>query len=178
MLLFAVLSGLALSAPGPIDAFNANHAAIKARVRFLHRAGPIDAKVLTGVAIWQGGDHGLREDPMMRVVGTWECDGQADHTVCGPTPEAAVFFKATASPDGRRVQGKPPLEVLTDGEMTAFHVLGKGPFAIQATRGEEPGNLDFGPFHYFLNKFPANIRSQFAGSALTRRRGRLGRPHL
>lgn len=159
-----ILACLVDSGAGPLDAFHANHSAINVRVEFSHRSGFIDRDAVGSGGIWAPGDNGLVEDRSMRVTGRWECDGQAEHTICGPTPDAEEMLKSTVKPGSHRSQGKPPLEMLTDGETTAFRVVGEKDYAIQASQGEDPGLVDFGPFHYFLNKFPVVLKTNFAKS--------------
>src|SRR5260221_657309 len=92
------LGCLASFGAGPLDAFHANYAAINVKVTFSHRSGFIDRDTITSGAIWTPGDHGLVEDESMRVTGRWECDGNAAHTVAGPTPDAAKRLKAMVKP--------------------------------------------------------------------------------
>jgi hypothetical protein len=167
MLLLLALGCLAGAGAGTIDGFHANHAAIKAGVEFRYRAGSIDYSVVSSGGIWRRGDHGLVEDISMRMTGRWESDGQADHTVCLPTPEVARAMKANQKL-GIRSQGSPPFELLSDGEVTAYHILDEPNDTIQVVQGEDPGHLRYGPFHFFLGKFPVELKTHFFNAIPTR----------
>jgi hypothetical protein len=165
MLLLLALGYLA--GAGPIDGFYANHAAIKAGVEFRYRAGSIDYGVVSSGGIWRRGDHGLVEDISMRMTGRWESDGQADHTVCRPTAEVLRAMKANRKL-GVRLQGSPPFELLSDGEVTAYHILDEPNDMIQVVQGEDPGHLRYGPFHFFLRKFLVELSTNFSKAIPTR----------
>lgn len=168
-ILLAVLS-LAQVKAGPLDAFRANYASIRVSTEFTYRASTITRNELVEGKLWEPGEHGTEAKAV--VTGRWDCDGEAEHTICSST----LARKPTRA--GEVVPGRPAVEVLTDGSMIAYHELGDDAFSIQAAAKGDEGLLDYGPFFFFLERFPRNITRIFGKDAAPIRKKSLrgGRP--
>jgi hypothetical protein len=95
--------------------------------------------------------------PERAVAGSWERVGPVQRTTCGPSADAMKLLpKPTA---GMLIMGKPAVDVLSGGGMSAYHYIKdeKEKFAIEVLPKEDPGCLDYGPFHFSLVPFVGSM---------------------
>jgi hypothetical protein len=154
MIFLIIFVVLAQSQPkaGPYDGYVANRSAIKANAAFVYTAGSLDRREIGGGRLWEPGDHGIVPSPVHTVIGRYECDGEVEHSVCGPSPEAAALLSRPAKA-GDAVPGFPAIEMLFDGQTVAYHLLEENPFVLHVENREDKGLLGYSPFHFLQERF-------------------------
>ncbi len=184
MLFPIVIMMVAQVKPGPLDAFRANHASIKAEMDFEYVGGQLDGKAAD---VWMVRKSAFSEDRASKIVGHWARDGESESYRFGSSDE---MLERAAKNKPRREASKlifpahyvPLTEALWDGHILAWHtrdpMLGTagGGFSWQAIHvgpvDEEPGCLTEGrgPFYWgFSYTFPEIIKVRFP-SVVPRRR--------
>ena len=113
-------------APGPIDGFKVNLAAIHVDLDFRLSSGEIGTAAVVDGDIWAGRNIRFVEVAAAEIEGSWAFDGRTEWYVCGspaaiieaqrgkPQPSVGGYGKRSSTP---RVEG------LYDGESLAEHVL-------------------------------------------------------
>ena len=162
--------------PGPLDAFAANYADIRGRVEFVSEAASVEGSSIDE-GIWRGMLQGLRTDPMLTVVGVWECDGRTEHQTWGNPPDVLAEWEKKVAP-GTAIPIRRPMEVLFDGQTAAWHKIGPSGQAIEIIATNRPPYVSHGPFHWSSDVFPKYITEQdFVGTKpQSRASSRGGRP--
>ncbi len=127
MATFVLLLGLSQLPPGPLDAFRANFASIKAEMDFEVTEGSFKGNAKR---LWEGQvpDYAERHAPDadLTIVGHWACDGTAEYYRFGSPDE--VLDRASKD-QVKREAGKvfykvlfiPKTEALWDGELLIGH---------------------------------------------------------
>jgi hypothetical protein len=178
--------------PGPLDAFAANYASIRAEMDFEYADCTFDGQVAD---LWSDKKPEFRTDRESRILGHWACDGEAESFSFRSCAE--MLARVGANPP-RVEAGKlfmparyvPTTEALWDGRVLAWHTRDPirdpagSAFSWQAVHVgfmyEEPGCLTEGrgPFYWgFSYTFPQIIRAHFSGIVPSVRRSiRGGRP--
>lgn len=153
MIIPFVLAALAQAQPkaGPYDAFVANRAATRANAEFVFTSGSVDYRELASGRLWESGDHGLVPVPVLTVIGRYECDGEAEHSVCQPSGEAAALIRKATKP-GDKVPGMPAIEILWDGQTAAYHLLDENPFVLHVENRDDRGLLGYSPYHFLQER--------------------------
>ena len=139
---------------GPLDAFRANRASIRVRIDFEERSGVADRDVVSQGLVWNG-NVAIVPEPMLAVDGRWESDGPLEHLVCRPTEEAAKLFPKATRP-GEWVRAAPLYEYLTDGEVTAYHLLDDGS-PLRLSVSDRLRIVHHGPFYFKSEDFIAYL---------------------
>ena len=170
LILLSMIATLQVKA-GPLDAFQANHAAIHAAVDFEQRFGTVDRDLVTRRKLWDGDELSFAEDPGKGVAGRWECDGTAEHIFRRLTDEAAKLVEPTRP--GQIVPLTQPFEHLDDGEVVAYHFIEKGAQIIVTVR-EDSGLVRAGPFNYFGEAFVTYLNRVYPGIEPKRKHGTRG----
>ncbi|AGA24747.1 hypothetical protein [Singulisphaera acidiphila] len=144
---------------GPTDAFTLNRRSIRAEFDFSFSVGKLDKSHLIQNRLWTESRFAKREIPHMKIAGHWDSDGRAEHTICGPADASGRIGPLEGKP-GNVVEGEPAMEVLTDGEVSAFHKILEGDRSIEVI--PSGGSLvSYGPFHWFLEDFPFMLQRIF-----------------
>ncbi len=150
---------------GPLEAFRANRADIRADVEFVQETGKVDPGSLKG-RIDLAAERGFMPNPMWKVAGRWECDGAIEHFVYGNPPDTAQLW--TAQKQGQQAGGltseRPMVEVLFDGETAAWHTLDSEDGRLNVATTRQVPKVGHGPFHWAgLAPFPDYLLKDFAG---------------
>lgn len=183
MWLLVIFTIVGQQKPGPLDAFRANYASIKAGMDFEHTSGLLDGDPSK---LWSDTRPQFIETRKSGIRGHWECDGTAEYYRFQSIDEVQALLKRTpprrdASKVISQVHYVPLTEAIWDGETLASHSHSM-PFdksqnmdssaslvwqCIQLERViEEPANLQDGrgPFYWgFTYTFPQIIGAKFSG---------------
>jgi len=152
---------------GPLDAFRANYAAIRAEIEFTYEAGSVGRDYLPRRDPWAGLPAGFVENRVRRVSGRWGCDGAVEHLVVSPPDDVLEAARKSSKPGELRLE-QTPVEILSDGETAAWHVLDPNVATLQVAITDRPFLRAHGPFLWFGPKpFPASVRSEFPDSVPT-----------
>lgn len=148
LLLIAALAG---PGPGPLDAFEANFAAIHASVRYEFDYAEINPSILGRGRFWEAGPPTRLVRNAVVVRGRWECDGVAERYITEGRPEPRVVH---SSKSNELVPADDiATEVLRDGDTVAWHNLGRGRFIDVLLTGHVP-NISVGPFKWRFTDEP------------------------
>lgn len=108
-------------APGPMDGFRANFAAISARVEYQYESGVVDAGAVSGERFWENGQPMFRKARSV-IRGVWECDDETQRCFLNP---AAWGKQPTSTPlEGGLVQvplDQVSVEMLSRDRLLAVH---------------------------------------------------------
>jgi hypothetical protein len=180
--LFVAIAMLSQADPGPLDAFEANYASMKAGLDFTYTCGGIDSGLVANARLWTLKQPNFVEVRERSVVGQWQCDGTAEYyNFCSPDDVVAEALKQ-APEIGKRVAYVPHIESIYDGETRAAHVIDdqitadRG-YVINVFHDGEPGliSLGKGPLLWWISyPFPKFLQVHFSGIAPKRFTGVCG----
>jgi hypothetical protein len=173
---FFALLLLGQVSPGPLDAFRANFASIRADVDYKYEFGNADSRTAENGRLWKGEVIGFVETRTAAVNGRWSYDGIVERYE-GRAPDDVLQ-------EARKLRGngetKPvltePFELIFDGERAAFHRI-KGESTdprshiLMFQNNREPGWISNsgGPFYWWgKNRFPMVIESESKDARLDR----------
>lgn len=154
--------------PGPLDAFRANFASIRADVDYTYEFGYADSATAEKGRLWKGQVIGFTVHPHRAVIGRWSYDGTTERYE-GRTPEAALQ-EARKRPGNGEIQPfrTEPFELIYDGERAAFHTIQgessskRSNFLVYYPRMREPNGLGGAPFYWWGKcRFPIVIEDEF-----------------
>jgi hypothetical protein len=169
---------------GPLDAFQANYAAIQVDLDFVYRRGAAGADVVAKGLFWTGRAFALEEDRRQTILGRWSCDGQTEHAEFS-SPEDVIAEEHARWDPKRMKQGEwlpyvPKTECIYDGETRAGRILpldgapaGSNQMISVFNDGGPPGFFRNGtsPFLWWgTYPFPQFLKVHFAGVNPTRHR--------
>src|SRR5262245_49421412 len=110
-------------APGPLDAFRANFASIRADVEYTFEFGTADSATVEDGRLWKGEVTGFVEQPNRSVVGRWSYDGATERYE-GRMPDAALQeVSGLNDNEGTRPYRREHFELIYDGERAAYHTI-------------------------------------------------------
>jgi hypothetical protein len=176
MSLALILAALAQprATPGPLDAFRANHAAIRASIDFAITDGMLESSAISDDRPWDGRAISFAETPRSEIIGTWSCYDGVEHLFSGsPDPIIAEGRKKLA---GQKRRGRyvtleytPKVESLFDGETLAEHFIDEPAAAYPEQtitvwgEGRKLAVTGKGPFSWWDYPFPSMLRVHFPG---------------
>ena len=173
MITILILSILAQTrvAPGPIDAFRANHAAIQADLDFTITHGMLDSSMIADNRPWEDRTISFTENQRTTITGTWSCFDEVEYYLSG-SPDS-IIAEAQTSKDHQSKNYStraytPRVECLFDGVTLAEHLVDVSkevnqeklilvwsePRSNQLVRGK-------GPFSWWDYSFPSMLRVRF-----------------
>ncbi len=155
--------------PGPLDAFRANFASIRADVDYRFEFGTADSSTTEPGKLWKGEAIGFVETATRAVEGRWSYDGAVERYE-GRAPDAALQKARMARGNGEtRPFVVEPFESVFDGEAAAYHRI-KGESVDRAshilsfTKTREPPWIGSSgaPFCWWgKSRFPVDIEGEF-----------------
>ena len=163
------------NSPTPLDAFRANHAAVKAKLDFVLETGVVDASALRDGKIWASNGATLSQIKQeFEIVGTWACDGSVEYYFSG-SPDSVINEgrkrESRSSGGGGEVKltYRPKSEALFDGDTLAEHVIdfrydplnGKA-IAVTKAASRDLAPSGKGPYSWWEFPFPYYLYIKFA----------------
>jgi hypothetical protein len=166
MLTAALLVALAQVKPGPIDAFRANLASIRASLQFESSYHSIEDPSDLVKSLEKFGQASVPAGEATHVVrGTWEFDGEAEHYIL------RVVGGSLGDPNGR-TGPVARCELLSDGKMMAYHHLRPGETALHIATGARFPFPLVGPFVFTGTwRFDREVESEYADAEVERKEG-------
>ncbi len=154
--------------PGPLDAFRANFASIRADVDYTYEFGYAESATIENGRLWKGELIGFTVHPDRAVLGRWSYDGITERYE-GRTPEAALTEARKRRGNGEiRPFRTEPFELIYDGERAAFHTLQgesdspRSNILVYYPSLREPNGLGGAPFYWWGKcRFPIVIEDEF-----------------
>ncbi len=172
MLIALALATLTQPKAGPLDAFRANWAAVKAAEDFECRFWyNIDPRGVRHVLDFEPGP-GPAPEPGYIAQGRWEFDGSCERYLIRLTGGTMFRPEATSGP-------LIPVEGLGDDETFALHYLGDNPANLRVDTGPRRISLPLvGPLTWYtFYRIDRDLQANYAGKAKSARPGlRGGRP--
>lgn len=175
MSLFIFIATLAQAhhGPTPLDAFRANHAAVKAEMDFVLEHGRIDSSFISGGTIWSTNTITMADiNNTIDIIGTWACDGTTEYFYCG-SPDAVIaknrerLSKAKA-PSGEVDLGyKPKRETLFDGDVMVDRLIDepsdpyRGEISVRKNGNDILYVQGKGPYSWWECTFPYYLSYRF-----------------
>lgn len=180
MLMWILIASLAQAkgGPTPLDAFRANHAAVKAEMDFVITPGKIDSSVIRDGTIWSAKVIPLTEEQKDRTIeGTWACDGATEYYYCG-SPDALIAenrarLAKSGRPSGGEIQlgYKPKVEGVFDGDVMAEHTIDEpldpyhGDISVRKNGNDVLYTQGKGPYSWWECTFPYYLSYRFPNTA-------------
>lgn len=141
---------------GPLDAFRANRAAIRADIEFTYTIGPIDPALLRD-SLWGPNHPEPRAIREQTVLCRWESDGVAEHLISRPPDD--VENPIPGMKPGQLTSYQFPFEMVFDGQTATYHPMaGFGESAIHVAVTDRPAYIRRGPFNWLWPEpFPLGL---------------------
>lgn len=176
MIEVALLFGILGQSISPIDAYRANFHSIRAEAEFEFHQGRIERPPSSETAkivaeLWSGRPFKFDADPANAIVGSWSCDGTAQHMLFSSPPEYLEQQRGKAPVNGAARTYTPETEYMYDDSLVirrhsdpldpSYHLPDVDCFQVA-----DDGRLYFGvsPLMFRWGKqFPSYIEDLFPG---------------
>ena len=109
--------------PGPLDAFRANFASIRADVDFVYEHGHADSATIEGDRLWAGQVVGFEEHPARGAIGRWSYDGKLERYEISTPPSALQDARRRRGDGEIQPYRREPFELIYDGVRAAYHTI-------------------------------------------------------
>jgi hypothetical protein len=157
--------------PGPMDAFQANYASIKAELDFNYTQGTIDGSTVADWHLWESTQVQFAEKHDLQIIGHWACDGSTEYYDFSSPDDVIAEGRKQPPVIGARVPYVPRVEAIYNGETRAAHIindeitLDRG-YVVNVYQDGELGpiSLGKGPFLWWITyPFPKFVQVHFPG---------------